>query len=252
MDQQYSTGQIARIVGVHPNTVRLYESWGLIPKPLRKQNGYRVFEDVHIDQFRLARTAFQIEVMQNGLRKRMIEVVKQSAGGKYDEAIRGINEYILVIDYEKRKASEAAEIASGILCRTDDGGPSLFGRREVSAMLGISMETLRNWERNGLLRIKRKDNRYREYDVNDIKTLKMIHSLRCANYSLASILRMLWALDQNSRESLFHQVNTPRADEEIVSVCDRLIISLHSAGENAERILRMLQHMKEKYSNPPL
>lgn len=252
MDQEYSTGQVARIVGIHPNTVRMYEEWGLIPKPLRKPNGYRVFGDEHIDQFILARTAFQIEVLQNGLRRRIIEVIKKSAAGKYNEAIQEVIEYISLIEQEKRKASEAAEIATQIFSRVDDGGVALFGRKEVSAMLGISMETLRNWERNGLLSIKRKENRYRVYDANDIRTLKMIYSLRCANYSLTAILRMIHALARDNSESLFEQVNTPRADEDIVSVCDRLIQSLESAGENAERILRMLQHMKEKYSNPPL
>lgn len=252
MDQEYSTGQVARIVGVHPNTVRMYEEWGLIPKPLRKPNGYRVFGDGHIDQFILARTAFQIEVLQSGLRRRIIDVVKKSAAGQYDEAIQEVNEYILLIDQEKQRASEAAEIATQIFNHIEDDGSVLLGRKEVSAMLGISMETLRNWERNGLLRVKRKENRYRVYDSNDIRTLKVICSLRCANYSLAAIFRMINALSQNSRESLFEQVNTPRADEDIVSVCDRLIISLDSAGENADKILRMLQHMKEKYSNPPL
>lgn len=38
----YSTGQIAKIVGMHSNTVRMYEEWGLIHKPERKKNGYRV------------------------------------------------------------------------------------------------------------------------------------------------------------------------------------------------------------------
>jgi len=39
----YSTSQIAEIAGLHPNTVRMYEEWGLIQKPERKKNGYRVF-----------------------------------------------------------------------------------------------------------------------------------------------------------------------------------------------------------------
>jgi len=47
----YSTSQIAAIAGVHPNTVRMYEEWGLIQKPERKKNGYRVFHDIHIKQF---------------------------------------------------------------------------------------------------------------------------------------------------------------------------------------------------------
>ena len=75
----YSTSQIARIVGLHPNTVRLYEEWGLIQKPERKKNGYRVYNDVHIKQFALENTALQIEVLQAGLRKRMVNAVKLSA-----------------------------------------------------------------------------------------------------------------------------------------------------------------------------
>ena len=68
----YTTSEVAKIIGIHPNTVRLYEEWGLIPKAERKANGYRVFTDFHIEQFRLARTAFQIEVLQNGLRKKTL------------------------------------------------------------------------------------------------------------------------------------------------------------------------------------
>ncbi|WP_245799737.1 MerR family DNA-binding transcriptional regulator [Virgibacillus proomii] len=58
-------------MGVHPNTVRLYEDLELIAKPKRQANGYRVFTDLHLEQFRLARLAFQIEVLQNGLRKKL-------------------------------------------------------------------------------------------------------------------------------------------------------------------------------------
>jgi DNA-binding transcriptional MerR regulator len=241
----YSTGQIARLIGVHPNTVRMYESWGMIPKPARKPNGYRVFRQVHIDQFRLARTAFQIEVLQSGLRKQMIDVVKLSARGQFDEAISGVKEYLSVIEKEKRNAEEAAEIAAGILRHSDGGARSLFGRKEISDMLGISMDTLRNWEMNGLLRVKRKENGYRIYDGHDIKTLKMIRSLRCANYSLAAILRMLHALTRDEESDIRQVVNTPRADEDIISVCDRLIESLDAARTNAAGILRMLHEMKK-------
>ena len=33
----YKTAQIAEIIGIHPNTVRLYEKLKLIPKPERLQ-----------------------------------------------------------------------------------------------------------------------------------------------------------------------------------------------------------------------
>ena len=73
----YKTSEVASIIGVHPNTVRLYEEWGLISKPERLENGYRIFTDLHIRQMQLARIAFQIELLQNGLRKKIVERLLQ-------------------------------------------------------------------------------------------------------------------------------------------------------------------------------
>lgn len=77
----YRTAEVAKIIGIHPNTVRMYEEWGLIPLAERKPNGYRIFTDFHVEQLKLARIAFQIEVLQNGLRKKVVETVKLPACG---------------------------------------------------------------------------------------------------------------------------------------------------------------------------
>ena len=65
-EKRYSTSQIAGIVGLHPNTVRKYEEWGLLQTPERKPNGYRVYTDVHIKQFELAKKALQSVIVQAG------------------------------------------------------------------------------------------------------------------------------------------------------------------------------------------
>ena len=65
-EKTYSTSQIAGIVGLHPNTVRKYEEWGLLQTPERKPNGYRVYTDVHIKQFELAKIALQSVIVQAG------------------------------------------------------------------------------------------------------------------------------------------------------------------------------------------
>lgn len=39
------TSDIAKAVGVHPNTVRLYEEWGFLPPIPRNLSGYRLFTD---------------------------------------------------------------------------------------------------------------------------------------------------------------------------------------------------------------
>lgn len=243
----YKTAEIAAIIGVHPNTVRLYEEWGLIPAAKRQENGYRVFTAFHIQQFRLARTAFEIEVLQGGLRKKIVEVVKLSAQGNFEGAILLTQEYVADLGKERDHAEEAIHIVLHILAGDSPDTPVFLKRKEVSDFLDISMDTLRNWEMNGLLTIKRKQNGYRAYSEQDIKRLKIIRSLRCANYSLEAILRMLQQLSQNPNADIKLALNTPRRDEDIISVCDKLIVSLSSAEKNALKMLDMLREMKEKF-----
>ena len=109
------------------------------------------------------------------------------------------------------------------------------------------MDTLRNWEMNGLLTIKRKQNGYRVYTDEDIQRLKIIRSLRCANYSLEAILRMLRHLSKNPNADIKTVLNTPKSDEDIIAVCDKLITSLSAAENNAQKMICKLEKMKAKF-----
>jgi DNA-binding transcriptional MerR regulator len=226
----------------------MYEEWGLIPLAERKPNGYRVFTVFHIEQLRLVRIAFQIEVLQNGLRKKVVEIIKLSANRDFDKALTFAEEYRSQIQREKRNAEESIGIAKQILSGKSIEHTLFLKRKEVSDYLDISMDTLRNWERNGLIQVKRKQNGYRAYTSDDIERLKMIRTLRLANYSLEAILRMLNALDHNPQVNIKWVLNTPRADADIVSVCDRLIVSLREAEKNAEKMIKILLEMKESFS----
>lgn len=244
----YQTAEIAKLIGIHPNTVRLYEQLGLIPKPERLDNGYRVFTEQHVDQFRLARTAFEIEVLQNGLRKKIIQVVKTSAAGDFDKALTLTEDYQRQLGKERQNALEAIEITAQ-LWNGQAPQPSIRLRRnEASEALGISMDSLRNWEMNGLLQVKRKENGYRVYTDGDLRRLKIIRSLRCGGYSLEAILRMLTALSADPHTDVQQALNTPNPGEDVIAVCDRLISSLNAAERNALFIKTLLTEMKEKYS----
>ncbi len=252
IEKTYTTNQVAKTIGIHPNTVRMYEDVGLISKPMRKENGYRVFTNLHIEQFKLARTAFQIEVLQNGLRKKAISIVKLSALCEFDKAIKLTEEYIYSVRNEIRNANEAVKIVKDLLEGDSQENRQSLKRKEVSDILGISMDTLRNWEMNGLFKVKRKENGYRVYTDDDIRKLKIIRSLKCADYSLSAILRMMNELDRNSKADIGAVLNTPNYNENIISACDRLIVSLRSANNNAISIKSMLYEIKNKYLNPPL
>ena len=244
----YKTAEVAAIIGVHPNTVRLYEKLKLIPKPERLANGYRIFTDFHLCQCRLIRLAFQVEVLQNGLRKKITRMLMVSAAGDFDTAILLTEEYLKQIRQERRNAEEAINIVQQILSGGTVENSHYLKRKDVSNLLDISMDTLRNWEMNGLLTVKRKDNGYRVYTDEDIERLKIIRSLRCANYSLEAILRLLQQLSQNPDTDIHAALNTPKQTDDIISVCDRLIISLSAAETNASALLEMLQEMKIRFS----
>jgi hypothetical protein len=48
------TTDLARELGVHVNTIRLYEEWGFLPPIPRGTNGYRQYTSAHLEQARLA------------------------------------------------------------------------------------------------------------------------------------------------------------------------------------------------------
>ena len=64
------------------------------------------FTDIHIDQFALAKKAFQIEVLQAGLRKRIIEVIKLVANHQMNKAQTILEEYIKIAANEIENAKE--------------------------------------------------------------------------------------------------------------------------------------------------
>ena len=243
----YRTAEVASIIGVHPNTVRLYEKLGLIPKPERKPNGYRIFTDFHIEQFKLARLALQVEVLQNGLRKKIIQTVKASAAGDFNTAISLTEDYLRQLQQERTNAEKAIEIVKRILSGGVPETSRCFKRKEVSEYLDISVDSLRNWEMNGLITVKRKQNGYRVYTDEDIRKLIIIRTLRCANYSLEAILQMLRQLSEDPDSDIETILNTPKQEADIISACDRLIVSLSAAAENACKILSMLQEMKVRF-----
>ena len=244
----YKTAEVAAIIGVHPNTVRLYEKLKLIPKPERLSNGYRVFTDLHIKQCKLIRLAFQVEILQNGLRKKITQMLKVSAKCDFDTAIMLTEEYLKQIKQERRNAEEAIKCVKQIISGGHQENLHNLKRRDVSKLLDISVDTLRNWEMNGLLTVKRKDNGYRVYTDEDIQRLKIIRSLKCANYSLEAILRLLQQLSLNPKTNIRAVLNSPKQSDEIISVCDKLIVSLSSAKRNAYAILEMLHEMKILFS----
>ena len=243
----YQTSEIARLTGLHPNTIRLYEEIGFVTKPSRLPNGYRVFTDLHLLQVRFVRLALRAEVLQNGLRKQAVAIVRLCAECRFPESRRRTQTYLDMIDREIRFAKGAICSVESILRHRNPAAVPPQTRSHAAERLGVTVDTLRNWERNGLVSIRRGQNGYRVYDEADMERLSIIRTLRCANYSLSAILRLMTKLSNEQTVSVEEALNTPGSHEEIVSVCDHLLASLESVRIDAEEMKRQLSEL-EKYS----
>lgn len=117
----------------------------------------------------------------------------------------------------------------------------------IAKIIGLHPNTVRLYEEWGLIhKPERRPNGYRVYDSCDISRLKIIRSLRCANYSLSAILRMLKKLDSGMcDENILDILNTPDKDEDINSACDKLIVSLENAIANAYEAIEIIKEIKQ-------
>lgn len=210
--RQYKTVDIARIIGIHVNTVRLYEKCSLIPKPDRLPNGYRVFTDLYVEQFKLARAALRVEVLQNELRKQAVNIIKASAVGDYEAAAALTCRYIRQVEQERENAEEAIQITRQMFAglNGEESANAYYTRKEVADLLNVTIDTL-----------------------------------RCANYSLSAILRMLQAISNDPTTNIRTVIDTPKDDDDIIKACDKLLTSLSEARKNAVYVVSQIEKMRE-------
>jgi len=111
-------------------------------------------------------------------------------------------------------------------------------------LLGISIDILRNWDRNGLIDIPRDpSNGYRLYRASEISRLRVIRMLSRAGYSLSAILRMLIQLDRGETTDLRRALDTPRPDEDVYMASDRWLTTLGDHEQRARQIIALVEEM---------
>jgi DNA-binding transcriptional MerR regulator len=246
-----STAKIARIVGCHPNTVRIYEQWGFLPPIPRSSNGYRLFEEEHLDQMKLAWMAFHTPFPGRPIRKALIRLVKQAATGDLGEALRMAYENRVLVQSELAQAEAAVDLvehwASGSPIQQDQK-PILIG--EVVTKIHVTHDMLRNWERNNMIQVPRHPvSGYRLYGTEEIARARIIRMLRTSGYSTLAILRMLVQLDRGHEIDIRQTLDTPPEDEEILYAADRWLTTLQEMEFRSESIIELLKARLAKLSN---
>jgi DNA-binding transcriptional MerR regulator len=242
------TSDIAKAVGVHPNTVRLYEEWGFLPPIPRSASGYRLFTEAHLDQMRLSRMALHGPWPGRNIKESALTLVRRAVSGDLGGALEQGYRHLALVQAERAQA----EAAVGLLERWAHGTaadatttPLQIG--QAAKLLGVTTDMLRNWERNGLIQVPRDPhNGYRMYGAAEIGRLRVIRMLSRAGYSLMAILRMLLQLDRGQKEDLRQVLDTPRPDEDVYSAADRWLSTLTAFEQRAQELIAQLEEMVRK------
>jgi DNA-binding transcriptional MerR regulator len=223
----------------------MYEELGYLSPIARSAAGYRLFTPLHLEQMRLARLALQWPYP--GSPEGVEELVKCAAKDDLGMAMEWAYQNLAHVRVERTHAEAAVEFlerwASGHLLDTTQGR---YHISEAAARLGVTVDMLRNWERDGLIDVPRDpESNYRLYGATEFGRLRVIRMLRQAGYSLMAILRMLLQFDAGRRENLRQALDTPRDEEDIQWVADRWLTTLETLEERAHAVIHQVSRLIE-------
>jgi DNA-binding transcriptional MerR regulator len=246
--QHYTTLQVARAAGVHPNTVRQYEVWGFLPPVPRAPNGYRLYTEFHVDQMRFARTALHGGWPGRNIRESAVTLVRRSASGDLGGALEMAYRHLALVQAERAQAEGAANLLERWAQGTAiDATAKPLRIKDAARLLGVTSDMLRNWERNGLLKVPRDPHsRYRAYGAAELDRVRVIRTLSRAGYSNMAILRMLRRLDAGERYNLRQALDTPDPHEDVFTAADRWLSALQSFEQRAHEMIAQLEAMIRK------
>jgi DNA-binding transcriptional MerR regulator len=243
--ESFHTTEVARAVGVHPNTVRMYEQWGFLPPVKRLPNGYRVYTLYHLEQMRLARLAMHGGWPGGKIRKSALELVRLSAAGDLRAAIRFAKNHILLVKVERAQAEAAAEyLEKWVSGRISERRTPPLAILAAAKAVDSTPDAIRNWERNGLLSVPRNPkNGYRAYGAREIGRLRVIRMLLRSGYSTMAVLRAMRQLDAGRVKKLRRVLDTPNPEEDVLWAADHWLSTLAEHEDRARRILKQLRRM---------
>ncbi|MCM1989503.1 MerR family transcriptional regulator [Oceanirhabdus seepicola] len=238
----YRTIDIAREVGIHVNTVRLYEQIGFISVAPRSANGYRIFSDKHLYQTKIARLIVHGKWPGKPIRNSGMKIVRAMKEWDLIGAHQYARDYVKAINEEQEKALVAIKTlenwGNNIYASSK---VETYNRKQTAAIIGTSPEVLRNWERRGLIKVPQKSNK-RVYSSLEIERLHVIYVMLQSNYKIVEISERLQLYDKEIINKIPNEVNQ-RRDEHISNMRSHWLEVSDNALENAMKVLDLLNEI---------
>jgi len=224
--------QLSKLTNTPASTIRDYEYQYFIEPAQRLDNGYRIFDERHVVQIKLCRLAFKVTVSKH-LRKASLQVLYAAGQGDMLMCQQKIEEYIGLIDAEIQKVNDVMEIIKKWISHgNDEESKQDYSLKMAAECIGTTKETIRNWERNGLLNKSFSTYQRRIYTTSDIERMRIIYMLLQTGYSVMAIHKFFSTLSQNNNNALLILTN-PDKDEDLFSIQDRWLQTLKAAKAEA-------------------
>ncbi|MRR28874.1 MerR family DNA-binding transcriptional regulator [bacterium] len=253
----YRTSDLARAVGIHPNTVMRYIDWGLIPPVERTPAGYRIYTQHHLDCLRLARLVYSSYYPGKALRTSATGMIESAVADDWADALEQGRKHLANVETEIERAESTVTLLENWANRTVHQGDNQRSQSltigQACEKLDVTHDVLRNWERNGLIRIPRDPaNGYRRIGEAELERLRIIRLLSQAGYSMMAMLRMFIQFDRGELNNLGQVLDTPNPDEDVYMAADRWLTVLNIQKDHSIKIKCFIEEIIQQRAQQSL
>jgi DNA-binding transcriptional MerR regulator len=189
------TTDLAQAVQISVQQVRNYEASGFIPLAERSPSGYRRYTQRHLMALKTARYLVGGYGWQ-----RARQIMAAAHQGRLADALALIDGRHAELDRTRQQLEQTLAALSVLAAQLPSAAHARSSQRlrvgAAARLVGVRVSALRFWEQQGLLRPSREEgSKYRLYDEQQLRRLRIVALLRQANYDFAAIRTTLDELE---------------------------------------------------------
>lgn len=241
-DSSFRIGELSRLTGVKAGTIRFYEKCGFIGPVERTSNNYRLYRRRHIYQIRVCRLVFGGFVNRR-LRRESRKVLDACARWDMEAYGEATVNYQRAVEEDIEGTKKAISICMQQMSQ-EAGEDSSYSKKQAAAMVGVTPEAIRNWERNDLLG-QHELYQKRFYSQVLLNRMYVIRLLLDTGYSMMAIRNFMQEYNSGQPENAEKVLMSPEESEELRYRADRYLEALMHLQEKARQLCELKTDMRE-------
>jgi DNA-binding transcriptional MerR regulator len=226
----FRPADLARLHGISPQSVRNYETDGILPPAERTDTGYRRYTGRHVAALR----AYRALIPAHGYSEART-IIRDLTAGRVGAALTAIDRSHAELLRDRGTMDAVGEVLTHLRGGTTGAwraprNTQPYSIGELAHRLGVSVATIRNWESVGVLApVRQAETGRRMYDAEDVRDAELAHFLRRGRYPLDLVATVV----QQVRAAGDTQALTAALDDWQRRVTARGLAMLHAAAQLA-------------------